>query len=227
MSAPRSATLTAAAQDCLKAVWSTREWTDEPVTISLLAGRLALSASTVSESVKKLTAEGLLAHQPYGAIDLTVAGRQVAVSMVRRHRLLETFLVEYLGYTWDEVHDDAEVLEHAVSDRFVSRLARRLGEPERDPHGDPIPREDGTLPELPAVRLDQVRSGRPVTVVRVSDRSPEVLRHVAQQGILLGRVLTVLDRQDPAGTLTVRIGDRDERLGVPAAQAVFVLPTDS
>lgn len=147
--------------------------------------------------------------------------------MVRRHRLLETFLVEYLGYTWDEVHDDAEVLEHAVSDRFVSRLARRLGEPERDPHGDPIPREDGTLPELPAVRLDQVRSGRPVTVVRVSDRSPEVLRYVAQHGILLGRVLTVLDRQDAAGTLTVRIGDRDERLGVPAAQAVFVLPTDS
>lgn len=227
MSAPHSATLTAAAQDCLKAVWSTREWTDEPVTISLLVGRLTLSASTVSESVKKLTAEGLLAHEPHGAIELTVPGRQVAVSMVRRHRLLETFLVEYLGYTWDEVHDDAEVLEHAVSDRFVSRLARRLGEPERDPHGDPIPREDGTLPELPAVRLDQVRSGRPVTVVRVSDRSPDVLRYVAQHGILLGRVLTVLDRQDAAGTLTVRIGDRDERLGVPAAQAVFVLPTDS
>ena len=94
MSAPHSATLTAAAQDCLKAVWSTREWTDEPVTISLLVGRLALSASTVSQSVKKLTAEGLLAHEPYGAIELTVPGRQVALAMVRRHRLLETFLVE-------------------------------------------------------------------------------------------------------------------------------------
>lgn len=227
MKAPQWPPLTAAAQDCLKVVWSTREWTNEPVTVSLLAARLALSASTVSESVKKLTADGLLAHKPYGAIELTVAGRQVAVSMVRRHRLLETFLVEYLGYTWDEVHDDAEVLEHAVSDRLVARLARRLGEPERDPHGDPIPREDGTLPELPAVRLDQVRSGRPVTVVRVSDRSPEVLRHVAQHGIVLGQAVTVVDRQDAAGTLTVRIGEREERLGVPAAQAVFVLPNDS
>src|SRR3954462_5204668 len=162
-------TVTPVAQDYLKLVWNAQEWSDAPVTTTMLAERLGVGASTVSETVRRLTDQGLLTHPPYAAIELTAAGRALAVAMVRRHRLLETFLVEELGYGWDEVHDEAEVLEHAVSDELGERMDRRLGFPARDPHGDPIPTSDGTPRRPDAVPLLEAEAGAMLTVVRISD----------------------------------------------------------
>lgn len=145
--------LTTVAQDYLKTIWTAQEWSHEKVSTKLLAERIGVSASTASESIRKLADQGLVNHEKYGAVTLTEAGRNAALQMVRRHRLMETFLVNELGYSWDEVHDEAEVLEHAVSDLMVDRIDAKLGHPTRDPHGDPIPAADGRVPTPPARQL--------------------------------------------------------------------------
>ncbi|MFC7658285.1 metal-dependent transcriptional regulator [Pseudonocardia benzenivorans] len=152
-------TESAATENYLKVLWTAGEWSDAPVTVSVLASRLGLAPSSVSEVVRRLTDRGLVAHARYGTIELTPDGRRIALGTVRKHRLIETFLVDYLGYTWDEVHDEADLLEHAVSDTFVDRLALRLGEPDRDPHGDPIPHADGSMPGGDELTFDAVAEG--------------------------------------------------------------------
>ena len=131
-------------------------------------------------------------HEKYGAVTLTDAGRERALAMVRRHRLLETFLVRELGYGWDEVHDEAEVLEHAVSDRMLDRIDAKLGHPTRDPHGDPIPAADGKVPTPPARQLSACNDGDAGTVARISDADPEMLRYFDSVGISLDSRLRVL-----------------------------------
>ena len=175
--------VTAAAEDLLKAVWNAQEWSDAPVTTSRLAARLGVGAPTVSESVRRLAEAGWVEHERYGAVTLTPAGRAVAVRVVRRHRLLETWLVRDLGYGWDEVHDEAEVLEHAVSDVFVERLAARLGHPDRDPHGDPIPAPDGSVRVPATVPLAALPDGARGRVARISDADPGVLRECEAGGV--------------------------------------------
>lgn len=168
-------------EDYLKVIYAHTEWQTEPITTGVLAARLGLAASSVTEMVKKLGAQGLVVHEPYGAIELTAEGTTLALRMLRRHRLIETWLVTHVGYRWDEVHDEAEVLEHAVSDRLLDALDAQLGHPTRDPHGDPIPRADGTLERSDAVLLrDAPHGGR---VVRISDRDPVLLRHLDAEGI--------------------------------------------
>jgi DtxR family transcriptional regulator, Mn-dependent transcriptional regulator len=222
----QTAELTPANQDYLKVIWSAQEWTDAPVTTTVLARRMGFSPSTVSEAVKKLTAAGLLAHARYGAIELTAAGRAAALVMVRRHRILETFLVAELGYAWDEVHDEAEVLEHAVSDRLVDALDARLGHPDRDPHGDPIPTREGAVPAPPAEPLDLLQAGARVRVARIADNDPQVLRYFDELGVALDTELVVLERKDFAGTLTVQVAGRGspQEVGLTAAGAVWVTP---
>ncbi|MBM9468716.1 metal-dependent transcriptional regulator [Nakamurella sp. YIM 132084] len=218
---------TTAAQDYLKVIWGLQEWSDEPVTTSALAAKLDLAASTVSEGVKKLAAQGWVTHRRYGSIELTPTGRQYAVAFVRRHRLIETFLADVLGYAWDEVHEEAEALEHAVSDTFIDRLSQRLGHPSHDPHGDPIPRPDGTLDPMPAATLRTVELGRAVRVVRVSDSNPDLLRYLTDLGVELGLRLQVQQRETFAGTLTVLLDGGDPRpviMGLPVADAIFVVP---
>lgn len=151
--------LSAVAQDYLKVIWTVQEWSQERVSTKLLSEKIGVSASTVSEAIRKLSDQGLVDHARYGSIALTEAGRVAAVGMVRRHRLIETYLVHELGYGWDEVHDEAEVLEHAVSDLMISRMDAKLGHPERDPHGDPIPAVDGSVPTPPARQLSDFVNG--------------------------------------------------------------------
>lgn len=156
------------------------------MTSSQLATRLGLAPSSVTEMVKKLTVQGLVEHALYGTIVLTPVGRAEALRMVRRHRLIETWLVSEFGYGWDEVHDEAEVLEHVLSDRMLDAIDVRLGHPTADPHGDPIPGADGSVPVLdgvPAVTLPPGGKGR---VVRISDRDPAVLRRLATEGVAVG-----------------------------------------
>lgn len=224
--------LTAVGQDYLKAIWNAQEWSpkDAPhkVSTKMLAARIGVSASTASESIRRLAEQGLVDHEKYGAVSLTEAGRRAALEMVRRHRLLETFLVDELGYDWDEVHDEAEVLEHAVSDRLVARIDAKLGFPRRDPHGDPIPAIDGHVPAPPARQLWACGDGDRGTVARISDADPEMLRYFTDVGITLDSRLRVLTRREFAGMISVAIEAADGAeatvdLGGPAARAIWVV----
>jgi DtxR family transcriptional regulator, Mn-dependent transcriptional regulator len=226
---PATPGLTPVAQDYLKVVWSATEWADRPVTTKMLAARLGVAASTVSETVRRLADAGLLTHEPYGAVGLTAEGRHHALAVVRRHRLVETFLVEVLGYGWDEVHDEAEVLEHAVSDLFVERVADRLGHPVRDPHGDPIPGADGTLVAPDATEMWQAAAGS-WRVARISDADPDLLRWLEGVGLVLDADVEVVERRPAVGTLVVRLGARPGGelidLGEPAARAIWLVAVE-
>ncbi len=224
--------LTAVGQDYLKVIWNAQEWSPEGaphrVSTKMLAEKIGVSASTASESIRKLADQGLVNHEKYGAVTLTEAGRRAALEMVRRHRLLETFLVNELGYAWDEVHDEAEVLEHAVSDRLVARIDAKLGFPRRDPHGDPIPASDGQVPAPRARQLWACGDGDAATVARISDADPQMLRYLAGVGINLDSKLRVLTRREFAGMMSVAIetaggADTTVELGSPAARAIWVV----
>lgn len=220
--------LTPAAQDYLKVIWTASEWSAQPMSTKVLADRLGLAPSTVSEAVRRLAGQGLVDHVRYGAITLTTAGAAAAVAMVRRHRLIETFLVRELDYGWDEVHDEAEILEHAVSDLMITRIDAKLGFPSRDPHGDPIPCPDGTLPQIAGQRLVELAAGMSGTITRISDEEPDLLRYFDALGIAPDVGLTVLERRDFAGTISVRITSEDlgspaVELGKSAAEAIWLI----
>ncbi len=173
------AELTPVAQDYLKVIWSATEWGDSPITSTGLAKRFHTTAANVSVTLRRLEGQGLVRYQPYHPATLTELGHRLAVAMVRRHRLLETFLASELGYAWDEVHDEAERLEHAVSEELLERIDRRLGHPRVDPHGDPIPAADGSLLlSHDTMGLLAAPSGR-YQVVRVSDADVAVLTDLA------------------------------------------------
>jgi DtxR family Mn-dependent transcriptional regulator len=178
--------------------------------------------------VRRLTAQGLLGHEPYAGVWLTELGRRYALAMVRRHRLIETYLVSELGYAWDEVHDEAEVLEHAVSDLLVERIDARLGRPVRDPHGDPIPTADGRVVRPDAVPLVELADGVAGIVARISDADPEALRYLAGLGLDLDLRVRVTERREYAGTVGVaweRDGDAVAvDLGMLAASRIWVVP---
>jgi DtxR family Mn-dependent transcriptional regulator len=181
-----------AVEDYVKVVYAHTEWQSDPISTSVLAARLGLAASSVTEMVKKLVAQGLVHHVPYGAVTLTADGTALALRMIRRHRLIETWLVQHFDYSWDEVHDEAEVLEHALSDRLLDKIDDQLGRPTRDPHGDPIPARDGTVNRPSAVLLGETSPGETVRVVRISDRDPLLLRHLDAKGVALDTSLTVV-----------------------------------
>jgi DtxR family Mn-dependent transcriptional regulator len=216
-------------QNYLKSVYAAGEWTGEGVTTSALAARLGVAPSTVSEAVRKLAAAGLVDHERYGLVTLTEKGRTAALAVVRRHRIVETYLVERLGYSWDEVHDEAEELEHAMSDLLLNRMDAALGHPERDPHGDPIPRPDGTVVLPPAVPLADLPEGGRGHVARISDADPQVLRYLTEVGIGLDCELVVVAIRRFAGTtaLTVRPSGQAVELGAGAVAAIWVVPAGS
>ena len=218
--------LSSVTQDYLKVIWTVQEWADVKVTTKLLAERLGVSASTASEAIRKLADQGLVSHERYGAVTLTDVGRSAAILMVRRHRLIETFLVRELGYGWDEVHDEAEILEHAVSDRLMSRLDAKLGHPSRDPHGDPIPAIDGSVPSPDAKLLSDLDVDESGTVARISDDDPDMLRYFDEVGVALDRVVTVIEKRPFAGTISISVdGSENIDLGDVAARAIFLIPS--
>jgi DtxR family Mn-dependent transcriptional regulator len=183
--------LSPVAQDYLKVIWSAVEWGEPPITTKALAAKLGTSQANVSETMRRLHAQGLVVHQPYRPVTLTPLGERLALGMVRRHRLLETFLAHVLGYGWEEVHADAERLEHAASDRFLERIDALLGHPRSDPHGDPIPTADGRwAAQAGAVRLSGAGPGD-YRVVRVSDADPDRLTRLRAQHLVPGAVISV------------------------------------
>lgn len=196
--------LSVSTQNYLKEIWRLEEWTKTPATASALAERMGLRISSISDGLKRLAAADLIEHQPYGAIELTEIGRAYALAMIRRHRLIETFLVETLGYTWDRVHDEAEVLEHAVSDFMVDRIDTLLGHPTRDPHGDPIPDSSGHISFPQTVPLSQCEPGETVMLERINDEDPRLLRYLHGHGFVPGARLKVEE-----GAPLLRGGERE------------------
>ncbi len=219
--------LSTSTQNYLKVIWGLQEWSSEPVTATAVAARAGVRLSTASDAVRKLAEQGLTDHTPYGAVRLTDAGRTHALAMVRRHRLIETFLVEVLGYGWDEVHDEAEHLEHAVSDDLIDRIDDHLGHPERDPHGDPIPRRDGHVVHPDATRLTEATSGTTVLVERISDGDPDLLRFFAEHGLVVGSRVHVQPGAPYSEALSVTVDEGGEPipLGRAATDSVWVTPT--
>ncbi|HEY8753662.1 MAG TPA: metal-dependent transcriptional regulator [Arthrobacter sp.] len=194
-------------EDYVKVIYGFTEWQDKAITSSQLAQRLGVANSSVSEMVRKLKDQGLVDHKPYSTVTLTDSGMRLALSMVRRHRLIETYLVQELGYSWDEVHDEAELLEHAVSDTFIERMAAKLGNPQRDPHGDPIPAADGTV-QLPEARLlGELDPGHTGRITRISDENPDLLRYLSAEEIDLDAEVQVVGRKPFGGALVVRISN--------------------
>ena len=216
--------LSTSTQNYLKGIWALSEWSDTPVTPSSVAKHLGLRKSTVSDGVRKLGEQGLVEHKPYGAVELTDTGRTYAVAMIRRHRLIETFLVEALGYTWDQVHDEAENLEHSVSDFMVDRIDAFLDYPSRDPHGDPIPSASGRVETPAAVPLTGVQPGRTATIERIADDDPKLLQFFDSHGLVVGATLEVGEGAPYSGAVAVRLAGAAEAvpLGEEATDSVFV-----
>ncbi|WP_240606004.1 metal-dependent transcriptional regulator [Planctomonas deserti] len=210
-------------EDYVKAIYAHTEWQPEPITPSVLAARLGLAASSVTEMVKKLARVGLVTHRPYGAVTLTDEGRALALRMLRRHRLIETWLVRSFGYGWDEVHDEAEVLEHSLSDRLLESIAEQLGHPECDPHGDPIPTADGRVSRPEALLLHEAAVGHAGAVVRISDRDSGLLRYLASVSLDVGTGLTVLPPTPFSDAVCVQVQDGPRlELGAQAARSVWL-----
>ncbi|SFI49349.1 MULTISPECIES: metal-dependent transcriptional regulator [Microbacterium] len=203
----------AAIDDYLKTIYHHTEWQSVDITPSQLAAELGLAPSTVTEMVQKLAAQGLVSHRPYGPIALTSAGRERAAAIIRRHRLIETWLVREFGYAWDEVHEEAEVLEHTISDRLLEGIDARLDHPRFDPHGDAIPDADGTVHREPFVLLGEARIGHSGRVLRVADRDPGLLRALDIAGIDVGHTLVVTGRDavriDDGATVALPAGAAD------------------
>ncbi|WP_217179514.1 metal-dependent transcriptional regulator [Streptomyces sp. AC495_CC817] len=204
-----------AADDYLKTVFAHTEWQDAPITPSVLAAKLGIAPSSVTEMVKKLAAAGLVSHVPYGAVRLTDAGTARALAVIRRHRLIETWLVREFDYGWDEVHDEAEVLEHTISDRLLEGIDARLGRPRFDPHGDAIPDADGRVEREPFVLLADAAVGHVGRVLRVSDQDPDLLRAVEAAGVAVGAEVRVT----PSG---VTVDGAELPVGEAAGQAIWL-----
>lgn len=205
----------AAIDDYLKTIYHHTEWQSEPITPSQLAAELGLAPSSVTEMVRKLASQGWVTHRPYGPIALTEAGQRRAASVIRRHRLIETWLVREFGYTWSEVHEEAEILEHSISDRLLAGIDARLGHPRFDPHGDAIPDADGAVLREPFVLLAQAPTGHVGRVLRVSDRVPELLDSL-DDALQIGARVTVLAPR------TLRVGERTVTLPSSAAAAIWL-----
>ena len=194
-----------------------------PASTSALAGELERSAASVTNMVKSLADQGLVSHEPYHGVRLTSAGRRAALRIIRRHRLIETYLIERLGYTWDGVHAEAERLEHAASDDLVDRMARALGDPDIDPHGAPIPGRDGSMRRRELTALGALPAGGRGRVRQVSDEDDARLRALSAMGLLLDTEVEML-RPGDDGSCRVRIDGHEHELEPDLAADVLVEP---
>ncbi|WP_342318307.1 metal-dependent transcriptional regulator [Corynebacterium mayonis] len=213
--------LPAKTQDYLKIIFDLTERSGMSAAMGEIAERMGQRPSTTTEGIKRLAEKGLVNHEPYGDISLTEAGRAIAMVMARRHRLLETYLVEMLGYRWDEVHEEADNLEHAVSDTFIARIDALLGHPTRDPHGDPIPNEKGEVDVLQVQSLASLAQGASGTVERIHDSDSELLRYLAEMGIRPGVSVTMTGTRF-AGMRLVRAGEKEVALADAAVASIDI-----
>jgi DtxR family Mn-dependent transcriptional regulator len=210
----RGAATSEAIEDYLKAIYGLASRSDGAVGTGALAERLGVTPATATAMLKRLDTLGLVRHQPYHGVTMTPAGKKVALEVIRHHRLLESYLSEALGMPWDRVHEEAEVLEHYISEDLEMLIAEKLGDPSHDPHGDPIPGPDLEFPDEQDSRpLEALEEGDSATFARVSDSDPEMLRYLAERGIRPGARLVVKGREPFGGPVLVDVDGTEHALG--------------
>ncbi len=210
-----------ATEDYIKAIFKL-EVGGRPVSTNRLAGEVGVSPAAVTKAIQQLAKKELASHEPYHGVSLTDAGRKVALEIIRHHRLLETFLHDILGYSWDEVDAEAERLEHHISEKFEAAIDKLLGYPSFDPHGDPIPELNGEMGPKRGHCLTEAEQAEAVRVVRVRDGDPEVLQYLGRLGMHVGAVVEVIEKHPFQGPLTVRVDSHDRVVGREVAGNVFV-----
>lgn len=198
---------TISVENYLKSIYHLQQQGPDLVGTKAIAERLLISLASVTRMVKSMAERGLVSYQPYRGVRLTDAGEREALRTIRNHRLVELFLIETLGFTWDEVHPEAEALEHAISDRLADRLDAFLGYPKADPHGDPIPRSDGSIHRPSYAALSQLESGCYAVVRRVLDQRPDVLRYLAEHRVTPGARIRIVRREPFEGPVTVETSE--------------------
>src|SRR3954449_11961791 len=214
--------VSSAVEDYAKAIYALEQREGGAVSTNALAERMGVTAASASSMVKRLDGLGLVTHVPYRGVQLNEAGTKVALEVIRHHRLLELYLSESLGVPWDRVHDEAEVLEHVLSEELEELIAAKLGNPTHDPHGDPIPTREGRMPDEATVSLQALASGDCGTFVRISDSDPEMLRYLAARGIAPGDDFEVVEKQPFEGPVFARFADEVHVLGGSLARAMRV-----
>jgi DtxR family transcriptional regulator, Mn-dependent transcriptional regulator len=218
----RPAANTEAIEDYAKTIYALARRTEGPVGTSALAERLGVSPGTVTAMLKRMAELGLVEHRPYHGVELTEAGERVALEVIRHHRLIEAYLAEALGMPWDRVHDEAEVLEHYISEELEERMAVALGDPQVDPHGDPIPDRELEVSDTDGISLTDLEPGERATFTRVSDSDPEMLRYLDERGIRPGAMLSLREREPFDGPLFVEVGGAEHVLGHRIAASMRV-----
>jgi len=208
-------------EDYLKTIYLLQQRSGGAST-NAIAGALSVKPASVTGMLKKLTEMKLARHAPYQGVTLTKAGEKIALEVIRHHRLIELFLIESLGYSWDEVHVEADRLEHVISEDFEERVAARLGYPDSDPHGDPIPAKDGSLVAIEQRCLRDLEYGESAQIARITDTNPDMLRYAAGLGLRPQARITLIDSEPFGGSLRVRVGKTDHTIGRELAANIFV-----
>lgn len=212
--------ITQAVQDYLKVIFKLAS--SGNVSTNAIAERLQISQASVTGMIKKLSDLRLTTYKPYYGVELTKTGRKIALEIIRHHRLLELYLAEALGYSWDQVHDEAEKLEHVISEEFEDKMAKILGNPTADPHGAPIPSKDGEMEKRTLVPLTAAEAGQKVLVKQVSDSDPEMLRYLGEIGIYPEVKLHVLEKAPFGGPLLVQVGEDKHHLGGTVTDNIMI-----
>lgn len=216
--------LSQAVEDYLKVIYKLQP-EGEPVSTSDIARAMDVSSASVTNMIKRLAQLGLVEYESYRGVTVTETGEKVALEIIRHHRLLELYLREVMGYSWDKIHEEAEHLEHHISEEFEEKLDELLGYPTHDPHGDPIPTREGEMAEFTTDALSEMEAGTSVVVQRVSDTDPEMLSYLEEVGLLPGTSVHILEKGPFHGPIRVRIGEHERVVGHRIASNVFVEPT--
>jgi DtxR family transcriptional regulator, Mn-dependent transcriptional regulator len=215
--------LSQAIEDYIKAIYILGVDTEGGVSTTKIAEALEVSSASVTNMIKKLAKMGLVRYESYYGAELTDSGKKIALEIIRHHRLLELYLKEVMGYSWDEVHDEAEKLEHHISERFEDKIAELLNNPTHDPHGDPIPSKDGVMPEIANEPLTEAEIGEQVMLGRVANQDPELLRYLEEIGLIPGIVLEVIKKAPFKGPVTIKIEDEELVVGYEIAVNLFTI----
>ena len=213
--------LSQAVEDYLKAIY-TLETEEKGASTTKIANSLDVSSASATNMVKRLDKMGLVDYESYKGARLTDSGKKIALEIIRHHRLLELYLLEVMGYSWDEVHDEAEKLEHHISERFEDRIVQLLDDPTHDPHGDPIPTKDGLMPEMDAEPLLEGETEQEYIVSRVKDQNPELLRYLEKIGLLPGIKVRIKEKAPFDGPVTILVENDEQVIGNDMAKNIFI-----
>lgn len=213
--------LSQSVEDYLKIIYKL-ESEEKGASTTRIAESMEVSSASATNMVKRLAKMGLVDYQSYKGASLTASGRKIALEIIRHHRLLELYLLEVLGYSWDEVHDEAEKLEHHISEQFEDKIAQLLDDPTHDPHGDPIPTKEGLMPEMDAEPLVEAEINRKYIVSRVKDQDPELLRYLEKIGLLPGIKVEIKEKAPFDGPVTLLIENNEQVIGNEVAKSIFV-----